>query len=120
MASASIKANLTVVFDSSGALEAFNVTALALTATRPLTVVDAYVIGRAADAGGTAQIRNGTNAIFTAMACAADGTLTRAAGGYSATNASIAVGDSLNIIANQAGTRGVLYAAVIPGAISNA
>ncbi len=119
MASASIKANLTVVLDSSDA--AFNVApGLGLTATRPLTVIDAYVIGRATDGGGTAELRNGTNAIIPALACAAIGTITRPTINYSATNASIAVGDSLNIIANQAGTRGVVYATVIPGAISNA
>jgi hypothetical protein len=115
MASASIKANLTVVLDSSDA--AFNVTALGLTATRPLTVIDAYAIGRANDGGGTAQLRNGTTAIIPALACAADGTFARPTIDYSSTAASIAVNDSLNILANQAGTRGVVYVTVIPGAI---
>jgi len=118
MASASVKATLAVVLDASGLNDQFNTTAVALTATRPLTVVDAYVIARAADVGGTATVRKSTNAIFTAVVCAADGALIRAAAGYSAADAAIAVGDSLNVIANQAGTRGTAYVTVIPGAIS--
>lgn len=121
MASASVKANLTVVLDSSDAnFNPASVTALSLTATRPFVVVDAYVIARATVGGATATLSKGAaaNAIFAALACATDGTVTRAATAYNVTNATIAVGDALTISSSADATRGTVYATIIPSAIS--
>jgi hypothetical protein len=122
MASASIKANLTVVLDSSDTQFDAGVggTPLTLTATRPFVVVDFYVIATNGGGGETVTLSKGAavNAIVTAVACTADGDVTRASAGYSRTNATFVSDQVLTLTASAAATRAIGYATIIPSAIS--
>jgi len=88
------------------------------TVTRPVTVVDATVICRAAQAGGTALIGKGAAAISDAIICAVDGVVTRI-GTLDDANQTLVSGDSLRITTAGAATVATVSVTVIPTPIAD-
>jgi hypothetical protein len=95
---------------------AANATPFTVTCPRPLTILDAFVVGTAVAAGGTATVSSGGNDITDALACAAVDTLTRATS-IDATFATLAAGDPITVTTNADGVRGeVVIICHAPGA----
>ena len=73
-----------------------------------MKIIDVTVQCTAANASGTLTLRSGTTAITDAIACATNHAIDRAATIDDA-QASIATTDNINLLANGAGDRGVVY-----------
>jgi hypothetical protein len=85
---------------------AANATAVSFRAPFGFKLVDAYAIGGATSSGATFTLRSGTTALSSAMTGAAD----KALGRTTTLDAKIVkAGDVLNVIANGANDRGVVY-----------
>lgn len=126
MASASVKANLTVVLDYSdpGDPDFNGAGGVGLTLTRPLKVIDAsfITITNVLLSSVTFINRNAagadTNIIGTGLGSVAANAITRAAAGYSNTNATVETGGSIRMQSSAAAVRGIAYITVIPQSIS--
>ena len=81
---------------------------LSITIPVDMYITDVIVQCTAANASGTLTLRNSTTAITDAIACATNHAIDRAATIDDA-QASIATTDSINVIANGAADRGVVY-----------
>lgn len=79
-----------------------------ITVPYAMTIIDAWVVCTAANASGTLTLRSSTNAISDAITCAVDTTLTRA-GTLDDAYTAITTSTSLNVIANGASDRGIIY-----------
>ncbi len=75
-------------------------------------LVDAWVVCTAANASGTLQIRRSTTALTTAMICAVIDVLVRNAL-ILQSGKTLVAGETLNVKANGASDRGVVYMAVL-------
>lgn len=85
---------------------------LAFTAEYSGELVDAWVVCTAANASGTLGIRRSTTALTTLMVCAVIDVLTRTALVLQS-GKTITEGETLNVKANGASDRGVVYMAVL-------
>ena len=93
---------------SSKAVTADATGALSIDVPYDMTIIDAWAVCTTANASGTLTVRSGTNAITSAIVCAVDTTLSRTTlidDDYSA----ITTSTSLNVIANGAADRGIVY-----------
>ena len=94
-----IQNTITALFTQSSAGAAAN----NYTMTRAATMVDATVIARATQMGGTLTVGNGASAITDAIVCATDTNVTRA-GTIDDAQYALAVGDSLRFTTAGAAT----------------
>ena len=75
-------------------------------------LVDAWAVCTASNASGTLTARRSTNALTSAITCAVGDTASRTTQVVQARKA-IVQGESLNVLANGASDRGILYLAIL-------
>lgn len=89
----------------------YHTNALNFTADVSGELIDAWCVGNAASASGTATLRRSTTAMTSALTMAVQDALSRTASIVQAQKM-ITQGETLNVITNGAGDRGVLYIAI--------
>ncbi len=83
----------------------------AITADVAGEIVDAWAVCTVANASGTLTLRRSTNAISSAITCAVQDALSRTTSLVQAQKA-VVQGEALNVVANGAADRGILYFAI--------